>query len=133
MERGRAILQDFAAHKNATYLARSKNDGMLVGGLAVRPDGHMANLGYVVTRKKWGQGFGTEICKSGISISFAMNHIVRVWAVADIENPASARVMERAGMKFEGVLRGWARHPNISNQPRDVKSYSMLKGEYTET
>lgn len=39
--------------------------------------------------------------------------------VCDVDNPASARVMEKAGMTREGILRRWHIAPNISPEPRD--------------
>ena len=36
-----------------------------------------------------------------------------MWAVCAVENHASARVMEKAGMKREGTLRHWMVFPNL--------------------
>jgi [ribosomal protein S5]-alanine N-acetyltransferase len=52
-----------------------------------------------------------------------------VWAVCDVENAASARVLEKAGMRREGVLRRWAMHPNMGEEPRDSFCYAKVKGE----
>jgi RimJ/RimL family protein N-acetyltransferase len=46
--------------------------------------------------------------------------IYRIGAVCDGDNIASARVLEKAGMQREGMLRRFIRHPNVSEQPRDV-------------
>jgi RimJ/RimL family protein N-acetyltransferase len=53
--------------------------------------------------------------------------IFRIWAVCDVDNAASARVMEKAGMQREGVLRRWSVHPNISAEPRDSFCYAIVK------
>lgn len=50
----------------------------------------------------------------------------RVWATCDVENTASARVLEKAGFTFEGVLHRWDRH-NISPEPRDARVYAIWK------
>lgn len=47
----------------------------------------------------------------------------RVCAYCDVDNAASARVMEKVGMVHEGTLRRWAIHPNVSDSPRDVLVY----------
>ena len=53
--------------------------------------------------------------------------IWRIGAGCDVENLGSARVMERAGLTREGVLRRWIIHPNISSEPRDWLSYAKVR------
>ena len=53
--------------------------------------------------------------------------IWRIGAGCDVENLASARVMERAGLAREGILRRWIIHPNISSEPRDWLSYAKVR------
>jgi len=53
--------------------------------------------------------------------------IYRIWAVCDVENTASARLLERVGMELEGTLRRWLVHPNVSDSPRDCLCYSIVK------
>ena len=53
--------------------------------------------------------------------------IFRIQAVCDVENIGSARVMEKAGMEREGTLRRYVLHPNISDEPRDVYMYAIVK------
>jgi len=36
--------------------------------------------------------------------------------------------MEKAGMTFEGVLRQYFVHPNISSEPRDCRMYAKVRG-----
>src|SRR5215470_11140666 len=59
--------------------------------------------------------------------ALAQPTIYRVWATCDVENEASARLLERAGMEREGVLRRWLVHPNLSEAPRDCFCYSIVK------
>ncbi len=51
----------------------------------------------------------------------------RVNASTDAENIASQRVMERARMQREGLLRKYMVHPNISDVPRDCYIYAIVK------
>ena len=51
----------------------------------------------------------------------------RVWATTDVENRASARVLEKAGFELEGTLRRWDVHPNLSSAPRDALCYSRVR------
>jgi RimJ/RimL family protein N-acetyltransferase len=37
------------------------------------------------------------------------------------------RVMEKAGMEYEGILKRWLVNPNISKIPRDCHVYAKVK------
>ena len=69
----------------------------------------------------------TEAVRAVVSWAISEREVYRVWAVCDVENPASARVMEKAGMQEEGILRRWTMHPNSSDEPRDCYCYAMTK------
>jgi RimJ/RimL family protein N-acetyltransferase len=69
----------------------------------------------------------TEAVKGVIGWALKQPEIFRIWAVCDVDNLASARVMEKAGMQGEGRLCRWSVHPNISAQPRDSYCFSITK------
>jgi RimJ/RimL family protein N-acetyltransferase len=84
-------------------------------------------VGYVIARAEWGKGYATEALRAVIEDGLAQPEITRVAAVCDVENLASARVMEKASMVKEGILVRHMVHPNISDEPRDVYSYSNTR------
>jgi RimJ/RimL family protein N-acetyltransferase len=104
-------------------------DGSLIGALALRVTGFKADTGYVIARRFWGQGYAAEALQAIVAWAFAQATIYRVWAVCDVENTASARVMEKAGMTREGILRRWILHPQAGPEPRDCYCYSIVKSE----
>ncbi|WP_281063347.1 GNAT family N-acetyltransferase [Leptolyngbya sp. Cla-17] len=59
--------------------------------------------------------------------ALGQDEIYGVWAFCDVENAASARVMEKVGMQREGMLKRWFIHPNISKEPRDCYCYAISK------
>ena len=69
----------------------------------------------------------TEAVRGVIAWALAQPEIYRVAAVCDVENIASARVMEKAGMVREGLLQKYMIHPNISDVPRDCYMYAVVK------
>lgn len=85
-------------------------------------------FGYVLGRPWWGRGYTTEALRAVCDVALAEPDIYRAWAVCDVENVASARVMEKAGMTFEGVLRAFSRHPALGDAPRDCRCYARVKG-----
>jgi RimJ/RimL family protein N-acetyltransferase len=69
----------------------------------------------------------TEALRPIVRWALAQPQIYRVWAVCDVDNPASGRVLEKLGMQHEGVLRCWTLHPNVSDAPRDCDCYAIVK------
>lgn len=84
-------------------------------------------FGYVVARHHWGQGYATEALGTLVDWALAQPQIWRASAVCDVDNLASARVMEKAGMTFEGILRRHLVHSNISPEPRDCRVYAKVR------
>jgi ribosomal-protein-alanine N-acetyltransferase len=104
-----------------------KKDDQLLGTLALRVDGPKVELGYVLAKKFWGKGLTTEAVRAIVDWALKEDGVYRVWAVCDVENPASARVLEKAGMEREGLLRRWSVHPTRSSEPRDCYCYAITK------
>ncbi len=83
--------------------------------------------GYVIRADRWGQGCASEVLRWMLDHALSHPTVYRTQAFCDIENRASARVMEKAGMTQEGVLRRYFHHPNIADEPRDCLMYSRVR------
>jgi ribosomal-protein-alanine N-acetyltransferase len=99
----------------------------VIGMIIARVNAEKWELGYVLARAHWRQGYMTEALKAIIAWAIKQKDIHRVWAVCDVDNIASSRVMEKVGMEREGVLKRWSVHPNISALPRDSFCYAITK------
>ena len=86
-----------------------------------------AEFGWVLGRRLWGQGLMTEAAAALTAWLLAQPDIWRVEAMVDIDNPGSARVMEKIGMTLDGRLDRWGYHPNVSDEPRDLYLYSITR------
>lgn len=104
-----------------------KAGGELIGMMGLRPRGFKAEVGYVFARRFWGRGFAAEALKPIVEWALAQPEVFRVWALCDVENRASARVLEKVGMTREGLLRRNILHPNASEEPRDSYCYAVVK------
>jgi RimJ/RimL family protein N-acetyltransferase len=100
-----------------------------IGSIACRLRGHAADIGYVLARGSWRQGYATEAGRAVTAWAADLPAVHRVWAVCDVENTASAHVLEKLGMRREGILRRWIMHPNRSPDPRDCYVYARVRGE----
>lgn len=99
-----------------------------VGAVACFVREHAAEIGFVLARSSWGHGYATEAANAVLRWASSLDSVFRVWATCDVENAASARVLEKIGMSSEGVLRRWAIRPNLAPEvPRDAVIYSWVK------
>lgn len=86
-------------------------DGEIAGGIGLRSIGlakietHKAEIGYWLAKKHWGKGIMTKAVK--LVSDFGLRQLLfrRVYATVFVKNRASVRVLEKAGFKFEGILR----------------------------
>lgn len=99
----------------------------LVGMFHPRSKGLTVSYGYVLSRPSWGKGCATEVMCWLLEHALSHPHVHRTEAFCDVENAASARVLEKAGMSCEGVLRRYFLLPNISDVPRDCRMYSKVR------
>ena len=87
-------------------------DGDLVGSIGLFPgaDVHrfVAEIGYWVARARWGRGLATEAVTAITEHGLERLGYARIHAGVFAWNPASARVLEKAGFVREGLLRNWA-------------------------
>jgi ribosomal-protein-alanine N-acetyltransferase len=60
-------------------------------------------VGYAFGKDAWGRGYATEVARALVRWGFETLELERIVAVAYAENAASRRVMDKLGMRFEGV------------------------------
>lgn len=109
------------------YLITLKKTGEVIGIIDPRIEGLKVGIGYGAARAYWGKGYVTEATRAVIQWALQQPSIYRVYATTDVENVASRRVMEKAGMQCEGILRNYILHPNRSDIPRDSYMYAITK------
>lgn len=103
--------------------------GRCSGGMSLRIDAAagIAEIGYSIARRLWGQGLVAEAATVVLGHAFDVLQLQRVWATADAENTQSWRVMEKLGMQREGLLR---RHVLHRGELRDQVRYGILRDEW---
>ncbi len=118
------------------WAALEKSSGRFVGWFVLRPaeDGGMAKalaespedaeLGYRLKRNAWGKGYATEGSRALVEKGFRELGVRQVVALADKDNKASVRVMQKVGLRFERVLSD----PASLEGTMDAVGYA-LKGE----
>jgi RimJ/RimL family protein N-acetyltransferase len=104
--------------------------GEAVGGagLTLRGDVYRrsAEIGYWLGRAHWGRGIATEVVCALTGWAFDSFDLCRIDATVFEWNPASARVLEKAGYTLEGRLR---RAVTKDGRTIDALLYAVTRGE----
>ena len=83
-------------------------------------------VGYILSKDYWGQGLMTEALKAVLIYLLQDAGFNRVTAKFVTANPASGRVMAKAGMSYEGTFRQAVFH---KEQVKDFSVYGILKSD----
>jgi RimJ/RimL family protein N-acetyltransferase len=92
--------------ERVTFAITSEADGV-VGAITLRLTltHRRAELGYWVGRPFWNRGYATEAARAVLRFGFEGLGLNRIHASHLTRNPASGRVMAKAGLRFEGTFR----------------------------
>ena len=105
------------------------HEGRVCGGINLTTRGRdQVELGYSIARPLWGQGFMTEAARAVIDYGFQSMGLARIYSFANIRNKGSWRVMEKLGMRREGLLRG---NRLVHDQRVDDVLYAILREEWS--
>jgi ribosomal-protein-alanine N-acetyltransferase len=104
--------------------------GTLIGGVGfeLKEDVHRctSEVGYWLGRAWWGRGFATEAVRRIVAYAFeTFDSLTRLEAHAFASNPASARVLEKAGFVLEARL---SRAVIKQGVVQDELVYALLRG-----
>ena len=75
----------------------------------------------------WGRGYATEASQTVLQFGFEVLSLNRIYAHHMLRNPASGRVLEKIGMKHEGILRERVRKWGVFE---DVAILSVIRKEW---
>lgn len=122
-----SLPESWESGKSVHFALTLRATGELIGGcgLVFNELHKRAELGYWIGKPYWNNGYATEAARAAIQYAFARG-FKRVFAEHYHTNPASGRVLEKAGMTFEGVLR---QHMIKWDKPMDMHVYSILAEE----
>ncbi len=119
----------FASREIMALAVALREGGALTGCVSLRlHDEHgRAELGYWMGVAYWNRGYCSEAARALVAYGFEQMGLHRIYAHHLTRNPASGRVMQKAGMVYEGTLR---QHIRKNERYEDVASYGILRSEY---
>jgi len=119
---------------NYQFAVISKETGKLLGACGIGDEAssdNNAEVGWILHRDNWKQGYGTEMAFALLKFGFEDLSYRRIVAYCDAENTGSYKIMEKLGMRREGLHLD-VRPPNklSDREYGDRLSYAMLKDEW---
>jgi RimJ/RimL family protein N-acetyltransferase len=99
-------LRDYAVHGYGRMAVAEKSTGRLVGfsGLKYLEDLQEVDIGYRFLPDCWGKGYATESARVLMEEGRRAHGITRIVGMVHPVNPASSRVLEKLGLRFERLL-----------------------------
>jgi ribosomal-protein-alanine N-acetyltransferase len=119
------------AGTTATFAIVETASGRLVGvaSLMLNREHRRGELGYWIALDRWNQGYGTEANQCLMDFGFEVLGLHRIEARHFLRNPASGRVMQKLGMRPEGIERDRAVK---GDRYESLAVYSILEEEWRE-
>jgi len=100
----------------------------LIGGIGLEicKEDEKGEMGFWIDQSYWGKGVATEAAAEMMAFGFEELHLNKIVAFHMVRNPASGRVMEKLGMRKEGLLRD---HVKKSGKFEDSVAYGILSSD----
>jgi ribosomal-protein-alanine N-acetyltransferase len=126
----RFIQHQYRADEPSTWAIVLKQTGRVIGTIGYmwwNIENRSAEVGYSLARAYWGYGIMPEALSAVLRFGFERMRLHRIEAQHAVENGASGRVMQKCGMRYEGVLRG---RLYCKNAFLDVALYAILEEDW---
>jgi RimJ/RimL family protein N-acetyltransferase len=108
-----------------------KDSNILIGACDLHVRENEAEIGWILHRDYWKSGYGTELGNALLMFGFNELNLHRIIARCDSENISSSRLMEKIGMRREGLFFDVRPpHKESSRAYGDELSYAILKDEW---
>ena len=116
--------QNRARRKNKKNISFAiEIDGECAGIISIQDiNEHKAEISYWIGRQYRGKGIMTKVVKEITKFGFGQIGLKRMYAHVFPYNKASMRVLEKAGYKFEGILR-----KNVVKDGKPIDEYLFAK------
>ena len=121
---------DFAQRREIRWGIARHDDDRIIGSCGLHridEECHRAEMGYILNRTFWGQGFMAEALSAMLTYGFTEMGLHRIEAVIDSANERSKNVLLKLGFQYEGNLR----QRFVSHQGfEDEYYYGLLHDEW---
>ena len=121
--------ENWLGEQGYTFAIIESGGGRFAGvmGLHPQPTHNFASVGYWIGKPYWGRGLATSALRRLIAFGFDELLLNRIEAGHFPQNPASGRVMRKAGMQYEGLRRQAVLH---HESYKDIVCYAILRDDF---
>ncbi|WLR57203.1 GNAT family N-acetyltransferase [Mesobacillus subterraneus] len=107
-------LDNFERDKSYEFAVTDKESGQLFGAIALSNNQRFnhGEIAYWIGEEFWGRGYATEAAEGIVQCAFSEKKYHKVFARCFHSNPASGRVLQKLGMREEGILIDHVRKEN---------------------
>ena len=137
LERQQAYIEEtqkrLAERSGATFGVFLCESDELVGFLGlfgvIRGGFQEARIGYMFAERHSGRGYATQAVELAIAYAFETLDLHRIETGVQLDNPASMRVLTKAGFREEGISLRWV---NVAGEWADCKRFALTREEWEE-
>jgi [ribosomal protein S5]-alanine N-acetyltransferase len=137
LERQQAYIDEtqkrLAERSGATFGVFLCESDELVGFLGlfgvIRGGFQEARIGYMLAERHSGRGYATQAVELAIAYAFETLDLHRIETGVQLDNPASMRVLTKAGFREEGISLRWV---NVADEWADCKRFALTREEWEE-
>ena len=125
----RSCSEEYEKDEALNFAITLRSDKNLIGaiGIGLEREHQRGELGYWIGRPYWNLGYATEAAAAVVAYSFEVLKLNRIYAFHFTRNPASGRVLEKIGMRYEGYRR---QHTKKWGNFEDSIGYGILKVDF---
>lgn len=130
IEDGRKMLAERTGALFGVFLSESEELIGILGLFGVIGGGFQdARIGYMIAERHSGSGFATEAVTLSLAYAFETLDLHRLETGVQLDNPASMRVLTKAGFRDEGMSPSWVK---IAGAWVDCKRFALTREEWEE-
>lgn len=130
LNRTKLFLQTFCIERGGAVGAFHKETGLLIAYILFCAQGKGEyELGWIVNRAYWRQGYAYEACSAVIDYTFTHLHVRRIFAET-IDTVKSVALMKKLGMCFDGMQPCDAMDSNGSST--SMVTYSIYRSQWEQ-
>jgi len=124
-----ALEPAFERGENVVFAIVPNDGASLIGAINLRldPQHLRGEVGYWIGEPYWNLGYATEALRAVLAYGFSQLGLNRIQAKYLPRNPASGRVMQKAGMASEGILRQYLRK---GDRFEDLASCAIIRSDW---
>lgn len=112
------------------FVLQQQVGGRVIGGCLLfrfEPESGLAELGYALGRRDWGEGYMQEALSALLDYAFEAMQLRRIEAEVDPRNLASGQLLLGLGFQCEGLLR---QRRVMKGEIKDAQMYGLLRDEW---